>query len=287
VALGQIPPWLQTNPQDFTQAAEGGAHLGLELGQQQQQVVQQVAARQQQAQQVAAQRAQQQQEFSENQQLDQERLAAQQAEAQQRLQLETQTAARKFQAQQSYQQALQSGQDPIQAMLQYGPQMGESMAGLGPLSLSETRMKQASVPPQPVNGPDGQPVGYTYGGNMHMLPRKAAVVPDKLNDFDKAQQLYYQKQLEEVDKEEAALPPDLEATKDSNDSARKSIEQRRQKAEQGLEDIEKEFKGDKGDDQKTAQGGYKIGATYKGGLKYLGGDPGDEASWQQVNSGTQ
>lgn len=33
---------------------------------------------------------------------------------------------------------------------------------------------------------------------------------------------------------------------------------------------------------RQAVGKYKIGATYKGGLKYLGGDPTDEASWQKV-----
>jgi hypothetical protein len=32
---------------------------------------------------------------------------------------------------------------------------------------------------------------------------------------------------------------------------------------------------------KTAMKGYKIGATYKGGLKYLGGDPNDETSWKK------
>lgn len=31
--------------------------------------------------------------------------------------------------------------------------------------------------------------------------------------------------------------------------------------------------------QRKAVGGYKIGATYKGGLKYLGGDPKDPNSW--------
>jgi len=33
---------------------------------------------------------------------------------------------------------------------------------------------------------------------------------------------------------------------------------------------------------KTAQGGYKIGGMYPGGLKYIGGDPNDESSWEKV-----
>ena len=34
--------------------------------------------------------------------------------------------------------------------------------------------------------------------------------------------------------------------------------------------------------ERKAVGGYKIGAVYSGGLKYLGGDPNDEGSWQKV-----
>ena len=35
-------------------------------------------------------------------------------------------------------------------------------------------------------------------------------------------------------------------------------------------------------ESRKAVGDYKIGATYKGGWKYLGGDPNDEASWQKI-----
>ena len=34
--------------------------------------------------------------------------------------------------------------------------------------------------------------------------------------------------------------------------------------------------------KREASSGYKIGATYKGGLKYLGGDPNDESSWEKT-----
>lgn len=242
MALGQVPPWLEgINPSSFTQAGLEGARLGMQLGDQQTQVVQQNAARQQQAQQVAAQRAQQQQEFQEGQQLDQERLATQKAEAQQRLQLETQTAARKFQAQQMYQQALTSGQDPIQAMLAYGPSMGESMAGLGPLSLSETRMKQASVPPQPVAGPDGQPVGYTYGGNMHMLPRKQVTLPNKLSQLDEMAAKAAHDELQAVNKQEST-----NATEPDAGTAR-SLLARRKAAQDTLDELHKKY-GDEADD---------------------------------------
>ena len=37
----------------------------------------------------------------------------------------------------------------------------------------------------------------------------------------------------------------------------------------------------KGDEPRAEQGGYKIGKVYKGGLKYIGGDPNDKASWEQ------
>lgn len=33
---------------------------------------------------------------------------------------------------------------------------------------------------------------------------------------------------------------------------------------------------------KKAEGGYKIGARYKGGLKYLGGDPNDQSNWERA-----
>lgn len=48
-------------------------------------------------------------------------------------------------------------------------------------------------------------------------------------------------------------------------------------------DIESETAGGQsGAATRRAVGNYKIGTVYKGGLKYLGGDPNDPASWEQV-----
>lgn len=49
---------------------------------------------------------------------------------------------------------------------------------------------------------------------------------------------------------------------------------------------QREAQKNQGKDAKAApkaQGGYKIGVVYKGGLKYLGGDPNSESSWEKVN----
>ncbi len=283
MALGTIPPWLDVNPSSFTQAAEGGARLGLEAksqadqqAQEQQRIGLQAQAQRQQIGQSQAQLA-----------LETERQAAAQAEAQQRLQLETQAAARKFQTQQGYQQAVQGGMDPIHAMMLFGPSMGESMAGLGPLAMSQTRMQQAAVPPQPVEG------GQTYNGRFYptLQSREKAQLPEKMSDADKMMAQHLISELKDVNKEETA-----NATMPDAATAR-SLRNRKDQAEQKL----KKLGVDVGDGEspdaaadnapkdqpKEAQGGYKIGATYKGGLKYLGGDPNDEASWQQAGSAAQ
>lgn len=39
---------------------------------------------------------------------------------------------------------------------------------------------------------------------------------------------------------------------------------------------------DKAAPERKAEGGYKVGTVYKGGLRYLGGNPQDESSWEKV-----
>jgi hypothetical protein len=45
---------------------------------------------------------------------------------------------------------------------------------------------------------------------------------------------------------------------------------------------EKQITADKPAAPKAAMGGYKINTVYKGGLKYLGGDPKDQNNWEKV-----
>lgn len=98
-------------------------------------------------------------------QLDMQTLANDTAMKRQAMDLQVQTAARKFKAQQGYQntvqQLIQSGMDPAEAsstaFLQWGPQMGDSMAGAG----QAYRYSKASVPPQLVTDPaSGNQVWY-------------------------------------------------------------------------------------------------------------------------------
>ena len=154
--LGTIPPWLDIHPADFLSAAESGARLGEEAAQMGQ-------TKQLEEERMGEEAAQ----SSAAHQLEAQRQAAEQNEAQQRLALETQAAARKFQAQQAYQQAVNGGADPIDAMMKYGPLMGQDIGSLGSLALNRFRTQQASMPPQMIPGTAGQPAGYTYDGRFY------------------------------------------------------------------------------------------------------------------------
>ena len=259
MALGQVPEWLQVNPRDFTAASESGARIGLDAAAQTNQANQEQARLGQSAAEAELNRRQQASESAANQQLEQERMAAQQQEAKTRLQLETQTAARKFQAQQAYQQAVSGGMDPVQAMMQFGPQMGESMSGLGPLALDKFKTQQAALPPQPFMGPDGKPAGVTYGGTAHMFPRATATLPPKISEQDKMLTQHYLDELKEVNRAESS-----NAEIPDGGTAR-SLNNRRQQAEAGLKRLGVNLDGS--DDK--AEDGDGDGAGKTGGLKIL------------------
>ncbi len=86
MALLDIPPWLNVQPNYFTSALEAGAHAGLALGEQAQraqQLAEARAERQAQAQERADRAAQQQQQFEESQLLNMQKLSQDYAQLQQ------------------------------------------------------------------------------------------------------------------------------------------------------------------------------------------------------------
>jgi len=174
-----IAPWLI--PADAVGSAAKGAQLGID-----------VRGQDIQANEHAASLAQAAQEAQAQQQLEQQKITGGLAEAKARTELETQAAARKFQAQRGYQMALDSGEEPVNALLRFGPQMGASTSGLGQIMLENFRQKQAASIPQPFMDPDtGKIAGWQLGNTIHMSPAgKAAkaTVPPGLAEQMKAAQ---------------------------------------------------------------------------------------------------
>jgi len=187
-----IPPWLSTTPSDFAQAAEAGQRLGLErrgqdisqqeeqqkLGMSQAEMANNAALEQQKMQMQAAESAQQ-------QAVERQRIQATQEIAANRLRLSTDAAARKFQQQQAYQQAIQSGMDPIQAMMKFGPTMGQSMSGVGQLGLMEAKNRMAEIPPKLITDPSsGLQAWHVPGERPIPVPKGKAQLPQKMSAGD-------------------------------------------------------------------------------------------------------
>jgi hypothetical protein len=149
-----LPPWIGT-PAD--PAAETATGIG--LGQRD------VALRLQQQEEQAA---LQEQAFQQQQQ------AQATALAQQKQQIATKAAADKASAVLSYQNALRGGTDPLQAILQYGPAMGQQASPeAAALRASYTAPKAALPPPQwvPANDDTGAP-GYFISNGRPFFPPK-------------------------------------------------------------------------------------------------------------------
>lgn len=285
--MATLPPWLDVNPQQFTQASEEGLRLG--------QAARAETAQEGQAQQgFDIQRQGQANQFADaqgQQHLQAEQQAAQQAEAQARLKLEMQTAAQKSQAQLGYQQAVQSGMDPVQAMMKFGPLMGEPMSGLGQIALSNYRMHQASLPPAALMGPDGKVAGYSYNGSLRMMPK--ATVPKALDEGQKILAAHYVSELKDVAKETTA-----NATMPDAGTAR-SLMNRKQQAIEGLKKLgidvdgtgaQKQTANQPAADQPSTdstqdnsdQKAPQVGEVIQG-YEFLGGDPSDRQNWQPAN----
>lgn len=167
-----FPPYLGQSP-DVAGQYMAGVHAGSQIAAQQAQLqmesqrMQVQIAEQQRSEEMSAQRQQQQLEMQKAYHDQMAQLRQQQlAEQKQRVDLATQQAGRRFQAQQTYQQRIAQGEDPSRVLMEIGPQMG--MTGAGMADLAKPRGEPVPVPPDPATGAPGY--FKTPGGTMHVWP---------------------------------------------------------------------------------------------------------------------
>jgi hypothetical protein len=169
MASYQIPPWLESaNPAAYSAKGYG---LGIQAGaeeaanrfKQQQIALQQQKAAQDEAQMQAEMGLKQQAEQDKRQQF-----ASDLALQQQHQDLLAQTAAQKSQAILAYQQAIQGGMDPTDAILQYGPAMGQQASPEAAALREVNKQPAAWVPPDLETGAPGH--FKLPGGGVHIPP---------------------------------------------------------------------------------------------------------------------
>ena len=157
-----IPPWLA--PQDIPGLAQrsqiAGANIGLEQQAQSNQMKLAAAA----------------QRFKEQQAARQAQLESQeQARAETEMNLKLVAAANKNKAMQQYQQALDSGMDPLSAILKFGPRMEEPGAAMaaGLRSQATSKSMQEAPMPRTIQDAQGNSVLVDSKGFPHYAPRAA------------------------------------------------------------------------------------------------------------------
>jgi hypothetical protein len=171
-------PWIGNPAQDAMKAFQIGAQVGAQRRENQ---------------------FRQQQQGIEKERLltDKTRSDVENSVAQQTMQLKIQDAQRMLKAQQGYRSFVDGGGDPIEGMMKYGPEMGESMTGLG--TLAEAKRREAAVPREVQTTEDGTSIWQLgerlYGFNK---PTKASL-PGALTDEQKTAVGALQKQLSALD----------------------------------------------------------------------------------------
>lgn len=292
-----IPPWLSPSAAQEYGALAGEAsraNLSAELQRERmsQEATQFAIESQQRSQQTAAEMQARQEQLNYQHHLEQQKIAIENAYHQQQLGLQaadldlaqkqfeakSKDAANKFTANQAFQKAMlppeQGGEglSSTQAAIKYiAPYMtGTELARLTaiptnfkpgatmaiPNSLNEQLVqvgpnrweKSATIPQTVTNAPTVIPVPDTEGNNLGNVIQ----IPGQKPIFDKTTKSG-ESELDTFLKNRLGKAPDKKVS-----TAVDSKETRK------------------------AQGGYKIGLVYKGGLKYLGGDPNDESSWEKV-----
>lgn len=96
---------------------------------------------------------------------------------QQQLEAQATQAAQKYAAQRQYQDAIAGGADPVQAILKFGPAMGQG-AGVGAAlhaqQLRQPKPQMAAPTIQMQQGPDGTQIPIlVHGGRASVIPRSA------------------------------------------------------------------------------------------------------------------
>jgi exonuclease VII large subunit len=97
-------------------------------------------------------------------QMQGQRLQIQDQALTQGMKLKIQDAQRKFQAQQGYQACVNGGGDPVECMMKFGPQMGESLSGLG--TIANARRQAAAIPKEISVTPDGTHIWQAPNGSL-------------------------------------------------------------------------------------------------------------------------
>ena len=286
-----IPPWL--NPaaaQGYGELAGQASRAALSAEIAREKMSQEAAMTsiemQQRSQQIAAANEAKKQQLDYEHQMEQQKIAIDQAYHQQQIglqaqdldlaqkqfQAKTNEAAKKFTANQAFQKAIlpkdQGGEGltTTQAALKY---MAPYMTGteLGRLSALPGDFKPGNtfaIPNSPESLVQVSPTRWekyaTIPQTLTNAPTALPVSDPEGNDVGHVIQIPGQK-------------PIFRGKTSSGDDI-ETILKKRQQAKEKSTAVDKP--------ERKAEGGYHIGTIYKGGLRYLGGDPRDESSWEKV-----
>lgn len=142
-----IPPWIQ--PADEAGQLSKGIALGAQIGEAQ-----------------ARQRMQEQQQLRE-----QEQMAQDKARWEAEFNMASQAQARKLQAQAQYQTAIRANQDPLKALLEFGPAMGQQGSAEAAAIRASAMQAKPQVSWSPVDLPEGLKGMQSNTGQLRVLPR--------------------------------------------------------------------------------------------------------------------
>lgn len=263
-----IAPWLETKPSDFLNAAKSGAEVGAQLHGQNLEHSARMAAIAQQASEAGL-RAQ---EAS-------ERTAVAREIAKNRMALQTQQAANLFQQQRQRQTAIDGGMDPIQAWLQF-PGTTSGSPGAGVFGAYENQ-RRASLPLEPVPDPNnpGRVAGFHDGNRFFPLPMPKATAAAKVDPLDMVAIRHLQATLKTAETKLPTLPP--------GDPDRRATVMSILNSREGLKKYGVNLEGPQAAPTSRTGGPAQRGLPQKGevinGHTFLGGDPADKNSWQEVN----